>query len=79
MGIQAMVSSYNANSRRQKKPSYFESANLNKTRFKLIRKKKATAKELEDVKLKISYQNKIENIIYFIIVIGVTVLTWWVI
>lgn len=79
MGIQAMISSYNSNSRRQQKSSYFESANLNKTRFKLIRKKKATAKELEDVKLKISHQNKIENIIYFIIVIGVTVLTWWVI
>jgi len=79
MGIQAMVTSFKNNSRRVKKPTYFESAEPGNTAFRPIRKKTATAKELEAVKSKIKYQNKIENGIYIVITIGMGIFIWWVV
>lgn len=79
MGIQAMVTSFKNNSRRVNKPTYFESAELGKTNFRSIRKRTATAKELEAVEAKIKYQNRIENRIYLGIAIGLGILLWWVI
>ena len=75
MGIQAMVTSYNANSRRVKKPTYFESADLSKTTFRKIQKKKPSAEELDAVKQKIKRQNRVENIIYGVVALGAILLT----
>ncbi len=76
MSIQAMVTSYKSNSRRVKKPTYFESADPKKIRFRKIQNKKASLEELEAVKTKVKRQNRLENIFYGIIVLGAILLTW---
>lgn len=76
MGIQAMVTSLKANSIRVKKPTYFESADPKRLTFRRIKKRNASPKELEAVKTKIKRQNRIENMIYGIVVLGAVLLTW---
>lgn len=74
--ISAMLSSYNSNSRRVKKPTYFESADVKKLGYTPIRKKKASIDELAITRTKMKRQNAIENTIIGVIVIGIMILTW---
>lgn len=79
MGVQAMISSYKANSIRKNKPTYFESVDLSKTTYRKITSKKATQQDIVRIRTKIKRQNHMDNIIYSLTGLGIIMFIWYVV
>lgn len=70
MGISAMNASLKSNDIRNRKPGYIKSSDAKRIKSKSLIKRKATEEELEAVRAKINFQNRIDYIIYSIVLVG---------
>ncbi|MGB1296283.1 MAG: hypothetical protein ACPG6V_12470 [Flavobacteriales bacterium] len=68
------------NSRRSSKLTYFESADLSKKKNRKLLYKEATKEQLLKIRNKIERQNRTENIIYAVIILGfiIVVVNWFI-
>ncbi|MGB1296282.1 MAG: hypothetical protein ACPG6V_12465 [Flavobacteriales bacterium] len=70
MGISAMNASLKANDIRKRRPGFIKSSDAKRIRSKSLIKRRATQKELELIKAKIKGQNRLDYLIYSIVIIG---------